>query len=314
MMKSKALKKAAILYAQGSNNMPFFCSKPTQDRPKLDLFGRTPPALQEQGTGAQGAAGDNSGRAGTSRGRGRSSGGRARTSREQAETDVEERDMGSSVCDRLRNAAARTVVLAHKLLGDPAVVGETAPQQARQWYFEELDRQAAELLSKCKIWLGGKTYDSQQGTRYLLQLHACYKTNVALCFCLLTRVATLQGRAGGAGEQCECRHPKSERSTVDRATGPPKIIPETHAAGYPGPLQSSQACVEHCGAGKGHRGQHLLGQGRPRLPGTTCSPLLLCTLSSPCAYTLYNSLTGHWICRIQVCSARRWRRRTLTGA
>jgi hypothetical protein len=71
----------------------------------------------------------------------------------------------NSVCDRLRNATARTVVLAHRLLGDPAVVGETASAQARQWYYEELDRQGAELLAKCKIWLGGTKYDEHQGTR-----------------------------------------------------------------------------------------------------------------------------------------------------
>jgi hypothetical protein len=171
LRKCRALRRAALLYVQSSNNVPFFSRKQTQDRPQLELFGRALPVVQEQGTGAQGSAGDTAGRAGTSRGRGRgrgrgrSSGSGARASREQADTDVEEQELGTSVCDRLRNATARTVVLAHKLLGDPAVVGETASQEARKWYYEELDRQGAELLAKCKIWRGGTCYDSQQGTR-----------------------------------------------------------------------------------------------------------------------------------------------------
>jgi hypothetical protein len=67
-------------------------------------------------------------------------------------------ERASSVCDRLRNAAARCVVLAHTLLGDPERVGTHARATARQAYFEALDENAQVMYDKCKLWLGGTEY------------------------------------------------------------------------------------------------------------------------------------------------------------
>jgi hypothetical protein len=74
----------------------------------------------------------------------------------QDEGPLEDRD--SSVCDRLKNATARAVRDAHRLLGDPAVVGDSAPAEVRARYFEVLDEHASKLLNQCKMWLGGTKY------------------------------------------------------------------------------------------------------------------------------------------------------------
>jgi hypothetical protein len=66
----------------------------------------------------------------------------------------------ASVCDRLRNAHARVVVLSHSLLGDPAVVGVDAPKKNRDLYFAELDKLCTEQLDRCKLWLGGTQYEA----------------------------------------------------------------------------------------------------------------------------------------------------------
>jgi hypothetical protein len=49
-------------------------------------------------------------------------------------------------------------VRAHKLLGDPRMVGTQNSEHLRKFYFQHLDRTAAEKLSKCKVWLGGSTF------------------------------------------------------------------------------------------------------------------------------------------------------------
>jgi hypothetical protein len=70
----------------------------------------------------------------------------------------EELERAPSVQDRLLNSLPWAVVRAHRLLGDPAMVGTGATSHMRQIYFTVLDRVATERLSKCKIWLGGSTY------------------------------------------------------------------------------------------------------------------------------------------------------------
>jgi hypothetical protein len=92
------------------------------------------------------------------RGRGRGTAGEE-TDPDEPE-DVEGR--APSVCDRLRNAAARCVVLAHSLLGDPEHVGNHAREKHRSAYFEALDRSGQELYDKCKLWLGGTEYRTRQ--------------------------------------------------------------------------------------------------------------------------------------------------------
>jgi hypothetical protein len=205
LQRTRALKKAAFAYAKATNNVPFFCRQPPSvpTVPKLDFFGRRETqentgAQQEAGApaaadappanvpgnpeAAQAEAGGRtspppSARGGRVRGRGkRGRRGRGRRALNDADTEEdadvdaeageqEALDRASSVCDRLRNLTARSVVIAHALLGDPEVVGTDGTRQKREKYFKELDLQCIEALKSCKIWLGGTTYAEDSAQR-----------------------------------------------------------------------------------------------------------------------------------------------------
>jgi hypothetical protein len=135
---SKPLRRAALKYAQATNRVPFFNQPPASApaRPVLNFFGRTvreeEEATREQAAGA-GATGAGEQAAGA--GQAQSQGPRPSSSRRSREAhrrrgsssqgDPEEEDRevarACSMCDRLRNATAHAVVLAHTLLGDPQV-------------------------------------------------------------------------------------------------------------------------------------------------------------------------------------------------
>jgi hypothetical protein len=51
---------------------------------------------------------------------------------------------------------------AHRLLGDPAVIGTEAPEAFRSRYLEALDRRAEQELNSCKHWLGGASYQEEK--------------------------------------------------------------------------------------------------------------------------------------------------------
>jgi hypothetical protein len=137
---SKTLRRAALKYAQLTNRVPFFNQAPASapTRPALNMFGRTLQA-EKEATGTQAAnagegatgAGEQAATAGQGLSQGprsstsrRTSGGRRSRAGDDEEEDLEravERLRACSMCDRLRNATAKAVVLAHTLLGDPQV-------------------------------------------------------------------------------------------------------------------------------------------------------------------------------------------------
>jgi hypothetical protein len=121
---STPLRRAALKYARATNRVPFFSQPPALNptRPRLNLFGRT---VQVAGTSTGQQASGAARRASTSR---RSSGGRSIRGVDSRDDDQDEAHAGAaqqtracSICDRLRNATAQAVVVAHTLLGDPEV-------------------------------------------------------------------------------------------------------------------------------------------------------------------------------------------------
>jgi hypothetical protein len=168
---SKELQKAALLYYRSTYKKPFFTAAPPTgpvDPPKLNFFGRTPPpGAQDPVAAEQGEAADaGAGAQQQQQQAGAQGAGPARRRRRLAslqDEDTEEEELEAvvrapSVCDRLRNACARCVMIAHKLLGDPDMVGAAAKQTTRDVYFAAVDAKAVELMSKCKLWLGGTKY------------------------------------------------------------------------------------------------------------------------------------------------------------
>jgi hypothetical protein len=116
---------------------------------------------------------------GGGRGSGRGRGGRGnQAAQAQHDQDIDGRD--SSVCDRLRNATARAVRDAHRLLGDPAVIGTEAPVGFRARYLEALDTHAEQQLTSCKHWLGGASYQKEKTFDSRPTSYPC----LSMCCCL----------------------------------------------------------------------------------------------------------------------------------
>lgn len=166
-----ALKSAAFLYTQRVWQKPFFSALPCATCPELNLFGRDPPPLDEEEEQAAAAVSTKKVR--------------KKVSKRVLEEEEEFAPRQASVCDRLRNAVPRLIVVAHTLLGDPEVIKQSATEEERKRYFTELDLQGRKMLEKCKVWAGGTRYVGHSKCGFAPSTDLCARCTVdAGLFCM----------------------------------------------------------------------------------------------------------------------------------